>query len=511
MIGSVSLSRRAHAFAQALTASQADEGGVGSAPEAEPAAPGPTAVPTAENRGDIPRHPEATPAAAEAAQATEPAEATPRPTEGSPGTRPGAAPREPGARLGRAGPGQEPERGEQAAMLSVAHRLAALPRPALRAEAKAEQRALLLARVTELAGAADAPASAEPGAPDAAGPTEPGSAAPRPAADSTLGDRVPSQRRTREGRGAHRAPPLGPFERLRPKSRLSKGLAAGGLTVGVAASAFGGVAAASGDALPGDRLYGLKRGMEDLRLDLAGSDASRGRVLLDHASTRLHEARRLLERGRTGPLSEEHLGEIRQTLVSMRDDAAAGHQLLADAHAADGSMDPIRSLSTFTENHRGAWQELRQQLPHQLWDVSREVTSVFDAMDDDVIPLRRLLPEEPERASATAHHEAAPTPPSAATERQPTESSAPEEAPAPPPAGEEAGSTSAEESPPEGLLQQVPRLLDPSPGPDDTAEPGETEPEPEGPRLPRAELTVPPLVEDLLPRLGLRNGGTDEE
>ena len=85
--------------------------------------------------------------------------------------------------------------------------------------------------------------------------------------------------------------------KLRPRSRLSKGLAAGGLTVGVAAGAFSGVAAASSDALPGDSLYGLKRGMEDLKRGMADDDSDRGGLYLDQASTRLSEARRLIAQG----------------------------------------------------------------------------------------------------------------------------------------------------------------------------------------------------------------------
>ena len=59
----------------------------------------------------------------------------------------------------------------------------------------------------------------------------------------------------------------------------------------MAAGAFGGVAAASSDALPGDSLYALKRGMEDFKLNLADDESDRGELYLDHASTRLGEAR----------------------------------------------------------------------------------------------------------------------------------------------------------------------------------------------------------------------------
>ncbi len=58
---------------------------------------------------------------------------------------------------------------------------------------------------------------------------------------------VPEQRRAR---GTHRAAPL---KRFRPRSRLAKGLTAGGLSVSVAAGAFGGVAAASSTPCPATR------------------------------------------------------------------------------------------------------------------------------------------------------------------------------------------------------------------------------------------------------------------
>jgi Domain of unknown function (DUF5667) len=67
----------------------------------------------------------------------------------------------------------------------------------------------------------------------------------------------------------------------------------GALLVGLAAGTFAlsGVSAVSGDALPGDPLYGVKRSTENARLALAGSDASRGELYLQFARTRLHEAR----------------------------------------------------------------------------------------------------------------------------------------------------------------------------------------------------------------------------
>ncbi|MET8299487.1 DUF5667 domain-containing protein, partial [Streptomyces sp. NPDC005180] len=256
----------------------------------------------------------------------------------------------------------------QGRLLALANGLGELPKPELDPEVKVVQRAQLVAAMEAMlleGTAADSGASR--------GPT------------------VPEQRASR--RGAHRASPL---RKLRPRSRWSKGLAAGGLTVGVAAGAFGGVAAASSDALPGDSLYGLKRGMEDLKLGMADDDADRGEIYLDQASTRLSEARRLMERGRAGELDHESVIEVRRALSGMRHDASEGHRLLHQAYERDGSLAPIATLSSFSTSHRETWNGLRDRLPAQLTDVRDEVSSVFDAIDQEVGPLRSLLPVAPE-------------------------------------------------------------------------------------------------------------------
>ncbi|WP_369267746.1 DUF5667 domain-containing protein, partial [Streptomyces harbinensis] len=291
-----------------------------------------------------------------------------------------------------------------------------------------------------------------------------------------------------------------------PRSRLTKGLAAGGLSMGVAAGALGGAAVASTNALPGDTLYGLKRGMEDLRLDFADGDTARGQLYLDHASTRLHEARRLLDRGRAGDLDHEQLHEIRTTLSSMADNASQGHRLLSQVYEADGSLDPLQTLSSFAEGHRETWDLLRGKLPAQLWDIGEEVTSVFDAMDDEIIPLRTLLPREPEHSAAAdpGTGDEQPDAPSAAeAPRTPdsgtTEPPSASEDPETPEHGQESPSTAGEE--PQGLLGGT-GLLNPAAPAPGTDEDGDAATGPLGP-LPQPDVTIPPLVQDLLPGLGL--------
>uniref|UniRef100_A0AAU2JSY2 DUF5667 domain-containing protein n=1 Tax=Streptomyces sp. NBC_00049 TaxID=2903617 RepID=A0AAU2JSY2_9ACTN len=296
---------------------------------------------------------------------------------------------------------------------------------------------------------------------------------------------VPEQR---AGRGAHRATPL---RKLRPRSRWSKGIAAGGLTVGVAAGAFSGVAAASSDALPGDHLYPVKRGMEDLKLGMADEDSDRGELYLDQASNRLSEARRLMERGRTGVLDHESLGEIRRALAGMKHDAEEGHRLLQAAYERDGSLGPIQALSSFSRSHRDAWGKLRERLPAQLTDVGGEVESVFQAIDEDVAPLQSLLPKplEQTRGSGSPAASATPGTPSGKQQPAPTQGKPSAGSPTPSPSG-------SSRPPAGGLLGGTGDLLNPPAGQSAPPSPGADD-------GPAPDITLPPLLPGILPGLGI--------
>ncbi|MFC6067480.1 DUF5667 domain-containing protein [Streptomyces ochraceiscleroticus] len=362
-------------------------------------------------------------------------------------------------------PEQEPEP-ETARLLAVAGGLGELPKPTLDPEARTIQRAQLIAAMEA--------AFAEGGAP-------------------SDGAKVPQQRGVR---GAHRAAKS--LGRLRPRSRLSRRLAAGGLTVGVAAGAFSGVAAASSDALPGDSLYGLKRGMEDLKLGMAEDDSDRGRLYLDQASSRMQEARRLMERLRAGPLAHETLSEVRRSLAGVTESAGTGHRLLHDAYERDGSLGAIQALDSFTASHREGWAQLRDRLPVQLDDVSQDVSSVFDAIDEEVGPLRSLLPKKPDKG---ARHGA----PSASDSTAEDHSTAPSRSGSPSASGKEHDSPTprpSSSSPPkdDGLLGgNTGGLLDPPTK--DSPSPSEGEQKSDEPTEP--DVTIPPLLPDLLPGLGV--------
>ncbi|MET8473172.1 DUF5667 domain-containing protein [Streptomyces sp. NPDC006422] len=368
---------------------------------------------------------------------------------------------------------QQPEEaaaGEESGLLSLAAALGELPKPELDPEVRVTQRAQLVAAMEAMVQEGGAGAS------------------------------VPKQR---QGKGAHRA--SSPLRKLKPRSRLTKGIAASGLTVGVAAGAFGGVAAASSNALPGDHLYGLKRGMEDLKLGMANSDSDKGRAYLDQASTRLSEARRLMERGRSGQLDHESVGEVRRALSGVRYDASEGHRLLSDAYKRDGALGPIQALSAFSDAHRESWSALSDRLPVQLGDVRDQVSSVFDAIDEEVGPLRSLLPQTPDQKGAET------SPGSSQDGTSPETPGTGRSTPSGPSGHDDATSTKPKPSTSdsgkdqEGLLgENTGGLLDP---PKDRTSPSTSDDTPSSGTgtgsTPKPDVTVPPLLPGLLPGLGI--------
>ncbi|WBO64645.1 DUF5667 domain-containing protein [Streptomyces camelliae] len=399
----------------------------------------------------------------------------------------------------RSAPAESPpateEQSEQGELLALAAGLGALPKPQLDPEVKVVQRAQLVA-------AMEAMLQEGTGAADASVPNQKGSEA-----TSLEGRWRETGGRAARSRGAHRAGPLG---KLRPRSRLTKGLAAGGLSVGVAAGAFGGVAAASSDALPGDSLYGLKRGIEDFKLNyLTDGDNARGQTYLDQASTRLSEARRLLERGRGGHLDHESIGEIRRTLSGMQSDVTEGHRLLHEAYEADpDSLGPIQALSTFSRSHREAWSALSDRLPVQLGDVKQQVSSVFDAIDQEVAPLESRLPKPPTGTGTgtdqgtgststgpSGTHRGSATPSSSGSTPSTGRHARPDD-----PTGPATSTTG------DGLIGgNTGGLLDPP----KTGTGGNTTQPTGKPSTPAPDVTLPPLLPGLLPGLGIQGEETN--
>ena len=106
-----------------------------------------------------------------------------------------------------------------------------------------------------------------------------------------------------------------------------------------------GAAAASSGAVPGDSLYGLKRGFEAAQLSLAGSEMARGRELLEQADARLSEAEKLAEA--TSAPDSTTRDRIGQALSDMETALRDGSTLLTDVYRQTGDPAALELLDRF--------------------------------------------------------------------------------------------------------------------------------------------------------------------
>jgi hypothetical protein len=144
------------------------------------------------------------------------------------------------------------------------------------------------------------------------------------------------------------------------------------LVVGGAAAVVGlaGVGVAAGHALPGQPLYPVKTGSEHLQLDLTHGDASRGRLQLAFARTRLHEvgalaAHHSLTDAATGvdaAAAVDTGGRIAATLARMDAETEAGSSDLARA-ARGGDAGAGAALRTFAAVQRTLLAAVAPDLP----------------------------------------------------------------------------------------------------------------------------------------------------
>lgn len=195
---------------------------------------------------------------------------------------------------------------------------------------------------------------------------------------------VPAQRARR---GSHRA--VRPAA-LWPSTSWGRRLAVGGLASMMALGTLGGVAVASTSSLPGDSLYGMKRGLEEWRFNLAGSDEERGKLLLDEASTRMDEARRLMGRGVPAAdqrLSPQTIADLDRALSDMNVEGKRGRDLLNEIYRRSHSLAPLRQLAGFAAVQSRAMDQLQPQLPGQLDPVASQVRGLLSGIRQEVTPL----------------------------------------------------------------------------------------------------------------------------
>jgi hypothetical protein len=162
------------------------------------------------------------------------------------------------------------------------------------------------------------------------------------------------------------------------RTRLTAGMAGAAAAVTGLAT----VVALSADALPGDALYGVKRGTEQTQLVLAGD--ARGMALLGLASTRLDEL---------GALLDEDPGAdmVRDTLATMDQQTLEGAAWLAGRAVETGEDAPLDDLDGWTDGQSGSLGGLLPELPIAAQERAGDSVELLTRIDARVSALRVAL------------------------------------------------------------------------------------------------------------------------
>jgi hypothetical protein len=143
----------------------------------------------------------------------------------------------------------------------------------------------------------------------------------------------------------------------RTRQRRIGAVLGGAALVGSAAT----MAVAAQTALPGESLYGVKRGIESAQVRLATDDAARGRALLAQASTRLTE----LEELTVADAGDQLAAGTLDTFTRQSGDGV--HSLLS-AYEATGSDRDAQDALDFTTASMDRLEALEDRLPESARD-----------------------------------------------------------------------------------------------------------------------------------------------
>ncbi|WP_210649977.1 DUF5667 domain-containing protein [Nocardioides sp. SYSU D00065] len=158
-----------------------------------------------------------------------------------------------------------------------------------------------------------------------------------------------------------------------PDRRLAAVLG-GAALVGAAAT----MAVAAQSALPGESLYGVKRGIESAQVRLADDEAARGRTLLAQAETRLAE----LEELAGGDGGTEQL--IPQTLDTFTEQSGDGVRSLLVAYDAGGAETDVAAARLFTATSLERLEALEPELPTSARDELLAAGQTLSDLDIEV-------------------------------------------------------------------------------------------------------------------------------
>lgn len=118
---------------------------------------------------------------------------------------------------------------------------------------------------------------------------------------------------------------------------------AGATAALVGAAGFVGMVGASAQALPGEMLYPVKRGVENVELAFQKDDVNRGEFRLTQASERLAEARRLTDG--SSPQSQDQVAGVLDDFASQAKDGSGS---LFRAYGLNGSEQSIITVNDFS-------------------------------------------------------------------------------------------------------------------------------------------------------------------
>lgn len=178
----------------------------------------------------------------------------------------------------------------------------------------------------------------------------------------------------REGIGATASQPEAETpSRRRLTDLLPSGRTRSAIIATVAVGSFGafGISAASGDAIPGDTLYGVKRSAEDAQRALTGNPISLGQLNLEFAKKRLAEA------GALGG-SPDKLSPV---LDDMDRDMREGSRLLTTAAVERGEPAALQVIQQFAGDQRPVIANLVNRLSGPAKGRAAESLALLDRID----------------------------------------------------------------------------------------------------------------------------------
>ncbi|MEU6857823.1 DUF5667 domain-containing protein [Glycomyces sp. NPDC046736] len=164
----------------------------------------------------------------------------------------------------------------------------------------------------------------------------------------------------------------------RPRGGRRLAIVAALLTGTVAVS---GVSAASGDALPGETLYNVKRSTERAQLALAGNDLGKAQLYLEFARTRIQEA--------------AAVAHDDEAVASALDDAASelrsGTALLGELAVENGDPSPLDYVDNFANEHRWVLDDMLTGMGGEGLESGEELAAVLEAAALRSVELREAL------------------------------------------------------------------------------------------------------------------------